>query len=43
VPKRIMATPDAMMIRTVIKKTGLIKDLNGIGAVEINSHLSSNF
>jgi hypothetical protein len=38
-----MATPDAMMIRTVIKKTGLIKDLNGMGAVEINSHLSSNF
>jgi hypothetical protein len=38
-----MATPDAMMIRAVIKKTGLIKDLNGMGAVEINSHLSSNF
>jgi hypothetical protein len=38
-----MATPDAIMIRAVIKKTGLIKDLNGIGAVEINLHLSSNF
>jgi hypothetical protein len=38
-----MATPDAIMIRAVTKKTGLIKDLNGIGAVEINSHLSSNF
>jgi hypothetical protein len=42
-PNRIMATPDAMMIRTANKKTGLIIDLKGIGAVEVNSHLSSNF
>lgn len=36
-----MATPNAMIIRAVNKKTGLIKDLKGIGAFEINSHLSS--
>ena len=38
-----MATPVAMIIKAENKKTGLIKDLNGIGAFEINSHLSSNF
>lgn len=43
VPKRIMATPNAMIIRAVNKKTGLIKDLKGIGAFEINSHLLSKF
>ena len=38
-----MATPNAMMINAVNKKIGLIKDFRGLGAVEINSHLSSNF
>jgi hypothetical protein len=38
-----MTTPDAIISKAINKKIGLIKDFRGFGAVEINSHLSSNF